>query len=340
MSTHDEERDEDTLLAARKKVKLEDEEENAIIGMILVALSGIVLSVVSVLLKISAQSLACFEMTWLAGIGRWACLWCMTRPYYFRSPWQLMARRCILGWLGFTCVAFTIGELDLGTATAIATASWRIPKNRFDFMTLLVTVTGVAIACRPILWYGVWLPYASACVASLCSAGVGHTIKSLNEGDFSSAAHANAVFALVVSPIALLFTDAPVLKVIGTPRVDPIPLAAAVAAGAFDVAGQLCVDAAIKRAPSYRVPVAARALDVGAAFAWQHLLFSSPLNDRAYFAYSPAPDHTTAAGAALLVLSPLLTELYKRCKRRCQPNDDDTFKRRRRRRPSVQPSGF
>lgn len=340
MCTPDGERDEDTLLAARKKGKLEDEEENAIVGMILVALSGIVLSVVSVLLKISAQSLACFETTWLAGIGRWACLWCITRPHYFRSPWQLLARRCILGWIGFTCVAFTIGELDLGSATAIATAAWRLPKNRLDFMTLLATITGVAIACRPILWYGAWLPYAAACVAGLCSAGVGHAIKSLNEGDFSSAAHANALFALVLSPIALLFTDAPVLKVIGTPRVDPVPLAAAVAAGAFDVAGQLCVDAAIKRAPSYRVPVAARALDVGAAFAWQHLLFSSPKYDRAYFSYSPAPDHATAAAAALLVFSPLLTELCKRRKRRWCPGDEDTSKRRRRRRPSVLPSGF
>lgn len=288
------------------------EDDESMAGLMLVFLSACCVSVVSLLVKICSRSMSAIQVTWLGSCGRLAALWCVSRPRAVRASWRWVSLRCIAGWLGLLCFAAAVSVLDLGSATAVARAtSARNP------LVVASTVVGLGLICRPSRTP--WWASALALAAGAASAVVKRAVRALPD-DFWTAAHLNAVFGLVASPLALLLSPEPVLKLRGRPQIAPLPLGLCLLAGAVDVASQLCFAAALKRAPPNVAPAAARVLDVTASFAWHRLFFDSRALDNNGVFYSAEPDGLAGLGAALVVGPPLLLALRaQKTRRRPRP---------------------
>jgi len=161
--------------------------------------------------------------------------------------------------------------------------------------------------------------YVAAVVESFCSAGVTVSLRLIGRrggDDFAALAHANALFGIVASPVAMIGLSGP--PVVRASSMRSTTLLAVAGAGAAGVANQLLLAFGLQRAPA-ALGAVLRTLEVAFGFFWQSALFGGK------------PAATSLAGAALIVGASLLAAAHTASSSTSSSQEERPQRRRRRR---------
>ena len=177
-----------------KGYPMSSESRRVAIGMMFVALSGVIFAFMSVLTRMASDAgMPSMEIVWVSGCVRWlglvGSLWHSgASPLGPPQTRTILVLRSLCGMIAFSCATYAFGVMPIGDATTIFLTApiWAAVLGRivvkeilhpFDVVAILGAVSGVVLVARPEALFGREDPetiveLASGEVASSNSAGV------------------------------------------------------------------------------------------------------------------------------------------------------------------------
>ena len=290
------------------------------IGMVMIAVSGVLFSIMSVFTRIvTDDGMSSMQIVFFAGIPRYTGLAISVlrsgqSPLSPRGTRKILLLRSLCGMTAYSLATYAFGVMPIGDATTIfqtspvwaAVLGYIILKEvlrPIDVMTIVCALVGVVLVARPESLFGATRPaleesrargglpgeYA-VLVGAVFAGSVSVLVRLLKKrGNVHPAviAHAYAFVSVTVSPLGLLLPGQ-------GPRIAGLrhPVTAwslCLLIGLLAIPNQLLVNAGLLRVPA-ALGSTMRLIDVPCAFAAQVLWFGQ------------TPDASSVVGAALICL--------------------------------------